>query len=110
MMKNSTSLFAREKSFIKVSYEHPGDIHSLADGHEVVPKVGTLGMVRASIDTSAGSGHITTANFYCYGELVRVKDGGGGVACRMLKEPNSSRMTVSFYDVYRCVAHIRPKN
>lgn len=109
-MEDSSSLFTREKGFIEVAYEHPREIHSLANGHEVVPKVWALSMIGACIDTGTGSGGVSTVDFNGYGELVVVKDGCGSITGGMLKKPNSSRVAASFYNMYRCVTHIRPKN
>jgi hypothetical protein len=110
IVKYTTSLVTREKSFIKIPYEHPRDINGLADVSEVAPKVGTLSMIGAGIDASACSGDISTANIDSYGELVGVKDGGSDVTSRMLKEPNSSGVTASFNNMNRGVSHIRPKD
>jgi hypothetical protein len=76
-------LVTREKSFIKVTYEHPRDINGLANSHKVVPEVGALNMVGAGIDTSAGCGCIPTA----HGVLVGIKDNGSVVCSCMLKKP-----------------------
>lgn len=78
MMKDTSSLIAREKSFIKIPYEHPRNINGLANIHEVIPQIGALSMVWAGIYASAGSGSIPSA----YGEGYRVlgvQDSGGGV-------------------------------
>jgi hypothetical protein len=61
MVKDVSSLIAREKSFIEISYEHPRDVKGLANSHKVIPEVGALDMVGAGIDTSAVCGYIPTA-------------------------------------------------
>jgi len=74
-MKDTTSLVARTEIFIKITNKHPRASNALTDVCEVGPQVRAHGVIRASINASAGGIGISPLNREGYGILVMVKDG-----------------------------------